>query len=64
LNKKVRRATNAALLPALLGLIGCSGDSSPAPSKTEGSRPRDEQQKAREFGGDASKAVPNKGVRP
>jgi hypothetical protein len=52
---------SAALLPALLGLVGCSNDATPDPSKVEGKRPRDEQQKAREFGGDVSKAVPQKG---
>ena len=65
MDKKVRFATvatlSAALLPALLGLAGCSGDSAPARSTTEGSRPRDELQKSREFGGDTSKAVPQKG---
>jgi hypothetical protein len=55
-------ALSLGLVPALFGLAGCSDDQSTiAPSKEAGVRSRDERQKAFEFGGDLSKAVPQKG---
>ena len=65
----LRTALGLALLPGFFGLVGCSGEGTLPPSKTEGGKSRDERQKSREFGtlkdgvvgeGDMSKAVPSK----